>query len=201
MSDTVIQLAEKSVAAVSCNGARVHTLQMKSSGVGFVTGHEFTRAANTARSAGALAPEAHFSPLLRRSAGVAVVVLALALLGWGQYVPLGSTGAAQGQLARQAPVGEGPMSDLAWNAKRLRALNADRQKSMVSDAERLLKLARQLDAEVASNPGGELTPSELHKVAEIEKLAHSVKSKMVLSFSSGPQVRGSAMPDFGVNGP
>jgi hypothetical protein len=51
--------------------------------------------------------------------------------------------------------------------QQLRALNDARQKSMVADAARLLKLA-----------GGTLTPAELRKVAEIEKLAHNVKEKM-----------------------
>jgi hypothetical protein len=127
--------------------------------------------------------------------GVALVVIAGALLGWSQFAPsVGGAGTMSGQSTRQAPFGDGPSGDAAWQAKRLRALNADRQKSMASDADKLLKLARQLDAEVASNPGDELTPSELHKVAEIEKLAHSVKSKMALSFTSGPQLQGPKLP-------
>jgi len=126
--------------------------------------------------------------------GVVLVVIAGALLGSAQFGPSGGTGATSGQLTRQTPFGEGPVGDAAWQAKRLRALNADRQKSMISDAEKLLKLARQLDAEVATNPGDELTPSELHKVAEIEKLARSVKSKMSMSYASGPQLRGTRMP-------
>jgi hypothetical protein len=73
-------------------------------------------------------------------------------------------------------------------------MNADRQKSMVSDADKLVKLARQLDAEIASNPTDELTTEELRKVAEIEKLAHNVKSKMAQSFGLGPQVRPSLVP-------
>jgi hypothetical protein len=68
-------------------------------------------------------------------------------------------------------------------------MNADRQKSMVSDADKLVKLARQLDAEIASNPTDELTPEELRKVAEIEKLAHNVKAKMAQSFGGGPEIR------------
>lgn len=68
-------------------------------------------------------------------------------------------------------------------------MNADRQKSMVSDTDKLVKLARQLDAEIASNPTDELTPEELRKVAEIEKLAHNVKAKMAQSFGGGPEVR------------
>ena len=71
---------------------------------------------------------------------------------------------------------------------------SNRHKSMVSDADKLLKLARQLDAEIASNPSDELTPQELHKVAEIEKLAHNVKAKMAQSFGGGPQLHPSPIP-------
>jgi hypothetical protein len=65
--------------------------------------------------------------------------------------------------------------------KRLRALNAERQKSMVSDANKLLKLAGELNAEVASANSESLTRAQLHKLGEIEKLAHGVKEKMSTS--------------------
>ncbi|MGA9585322.1 MAG: hypothetical protein WBQ95_08350 [Terracidiphilus sp.] len=80
-------------------------------------------------------------------------------------------------------------TDPVFAEKRLRALNASRQKSLVSDADKLLKLARQLDEEIASNSTDDLTPEELHKVTEIEKLAHNVKEKMAQSFGGGPEVR------------
>lgn len=73
--------------------------------------------------------------------------------------------------------------DPVFAAKRLRALNADRQKTMVSAADRLLSLAKQLDQEIASNPTGQLTPEEMHQAAEIEKLAKVVKEKMTQSFA------------------
>jgi hypothetical protein len=125
--------------------------------------------------------------------GVAVAVLATALLGRAQYTPSGGGAGAplSAQSSRQqGPLADGLAPDLAWDAKRLRALNADRQKSMISDAEKLVKLARQLDAEVASNPRDELTPSELHKLAEIEKLARNIKSKMAMSFTGSPEFHG-----------
>src|ERR1039458_9950239 len=70
---------------------------------------------------------------------------------------------------RQYPVEE---------AKRLRALNALRQKSLVEDTNKLLKLAAELNAEVASEHPDELTPEQLRKLAEIEKLARGVREKM-----------------------
>ncbi|MGD0860895.1 MAG: hypothetical protein ABR912_16495 [Terracidiphilus sp.] len=63
-------------------------------------------------------------------------------------------------------------------AKRLRALNALRQKSLVEDTNKLLRLAAELNAEVSSAHPDALTTEQLHKLAEIEKLAHSVKDKM-----------------------
>jgi hypothetical protein len=57
-------------------------------------------------------------------------------------------------------------------------LNAARQKSLISDSEKLLKLARQLNEEVAAAKGGPLTQEQLRKVARIEKLAHNVKEEM-----------------------
>lgn len=70
--------------------------------------------------------------------------------------------------------------------KLLRALNADRQKSLVSDANKLLRLANELNAEIGRTNPEELTPSQLHKLAEIEKLAHNVKDKMSASVRGTP---------------
>jgi hypothetical protein len=72
------------------------------------------------------------------------------------------------------------------NERLLRTLNADRQKSLVSDANKLLRLANELNAEVGRTSPEEFTPSQLHKLAEIEKLAHSVKDKMSTSVRGTP---------------
>ncbi|MGA2167001.1 MAG: hypothetical protein ABSG62_02240 [Terracidiphilus sp.] len=70
--------------------------------------------------------------------------------------------------------------------KRLRALNAERQKSMVSDTNKLLKLASELNAEISGENPDSLTPAQLSKLAEIEKLAHRVKDKMSTSVRGVP---------------
>jgi DNA-binding transcriptional regulator YdaS (Cro superfamily) len=70
--------------------------------------------------------------------------------------------------------------------KRVRMINAERQKTMVSETNKLVKLAAELNAEIARSNSGELSPAQLRKVAEIEKLAHSVRDKMVMSVR-GPQ--------------
>ena len=62
--------------------------------------------------------------------------------------------------------------------KLLGLLNAERQKSMVSDAAKLLRLAQELNAELTRGDST-LSPSQqARKAAEIEKLAHNVREKM-----------------------
>lgn len=121
---------------------------------------------------------------------------------WGSGVAAfvllaGPAGLAPGQYTPnpriQAPTrpgfGDGPNLDPLSESKRMKALNADRHKSMVSDIEKLVKLARQLDAEIASNPTDSLTPQEVQKLVAIEKLAHNVKTKMAQSFGGGPELK------------
>ena len=94
-----------------------------------------------------------------------------------------------GQVTPRArnPFGQSPADgDPMYAERRLNALNSDRHKSMVSDTERLLRLARELEAEIAANTTGGLTPREMKDVAEIEKLARNVKEKMSRSFADGP---------------
>jgi len=129
---------------------------------------------------------------LRNAAKViTALVLTGALLGWAQF---GSRGT--GQITRQGGSDDtyAANANATWDAKRMKALNADRHKSMVSDTEKLVKLARELDAEVASNPTEELTPQEMHQVATIEKLAHNVKTKMAQSFGGGPELKPPVFP-------
>jgi hypothetical protein len=56
--------------------------------------------------------------------------------------------------------------------------NADRQKHLMSDTERLVALADELKQEAASSGTETMTPEMQRKIAEIEKLARSVKDKM-----------------------
>lgn len=68
-----------------------------------------------------------------------------------------------------------------------RALNADRQKKLVADTIKLLNLATALNAELSSANAASLTPDQLRRVAEMEKLAHSVREKMGTAWSEPPQ--------------
>jgi hypothetical protein len=61
--------------------------------------------------------------------------------------------------------------------RRIRALNIERQKQMVSDATKLLKLAKELNDELANTGTGTFSAEQLRKIGEIEKLARSVRER------------------------
>lgn len=65
-----------------------------------------------------------------------------------------------------------------FQERRIRQLNVERQKEMVSDTNDLLKLTAQLNAEVAKNHSSDLTPDQERMLARIEKLAKSIREKM-----------------------
>jgi hypothetical protein len=71
-------------------------------------------------------------------------------------------------------------------ARRARALNDMRQKEIVSDTNKLLKLASELDAEIHKANPDALTPDQLHKLATIAKLAHNVKEHMSIPLGGMP---------------
>lgn len=56
--------------------------------------------------------------------------------------------------------------------------NADRQKQLVADTQRLLSLANELKADVDKSTKDTLSLDVIRKADEIEKLAHTVKEKM-----------------------
>jgi hypothetical protein len=124
------------------------------------------------------------------------LALVLALPGGAQN----SSSIPQGPF--QQPIGQrvgGSLEDVGdgdpvEQEKRLRALNAERQKFMVSDTGKLLKLASELNAEISRANPDSLTPAQLRKVAEIEKLAHSVKEKMSTSVRGMPSPWGPISP-------
>lgn len=82
-----------------------------------------------------------------------------------------------------APVGSRddydiPSSDPIEEQRRLRALNAQRQKRVASDANKILRLTRELNTEIAGAQSESLTPSQFRKLAQIEKLARDLKANM-----------------------
>jgi len=74
----------------------------------------------------------------------------------------------------------------------LKALNADRQKKLVADTEKLLKLTDELNTELSTSNTGVLTPDQKHKVSDIEKLARSVRTKMSTSVRGNQDLMGTA---------
>jgi hypothetical protein len=72
--------------------------------------------------------------------------------------------------------------------KRMRLLNAERQKQIISETEKLLKLAQELNDEVAASDSSSMNDEQLRKVAEIGKLAKSVKEKMSYSVGGYPRL-------------
>jgi len=100
--------------------------------------------------------------------------------------PAGQEPAPPRPFTRQQIPFDGPIErDPAFAARQLRALNVDRQKALVTDTDRLLKLARELNTEMETGNPGALTQVELRKLAEIEKLARNVKQRMSISFVGG----------------
>jgi hypothetical protein len=78
--------------------------------------------------------------------------------------------------------------DSAMTERRLRALNSERQKQMVADTNKLLKLAKELNEEVASANEESFTPEQLRKIAEIEKLARNVRERMTTAVGQTPSL-------------
>ena len=76
--------------------------------------------------------------------------------------------------------------DSIYQERRLRQLSVAQHKAMVSDTDKLVKLVNELNAEINRTYPAALTPEQNRKVAEIEKLAHSVKDKMRTSLQGTP---------------
>jgi hypothetical protein len=100
-----------------------------------------------------------------------------------------------GSQRNQSPFGNSPFDDdTAMVHRQMNALNAERQKVLVSDTAKLLKLAQELNTEVASSQANSLSPDQMRKIANIEKLARSVKQKMSESVINGPALHDPILP-------
>lgn len=84
--------------------------------------------------------------------------------------------------------GPAPAHALTIEDKQYLSYIASRLKSMASDSDKLQLLAKELNAKIEKSGTGSLSREDLRRVAEIEKLAHSVKWKMQLAAeaASGP---------------
>jgi len=116
------------------------------------------------------------------------MVLGNPLAGQSPFMQFPSTN--NGRLGQNYPDSSAPLSQdpNSPDQKRIRMLNDQRQKSLISDTEKLLKLAKELNDQVAQNDSARMSDAELRKVAEIGKLARSVKDKMSFSMGAYPSV-------------
>jgi hypothetical protein len=72
----------------------------------------------------------------------------------------------------------------AEQQKRQRDINAARQKTIVSDTEKLLKLAAALKAETESPDSAQNLPQQMSQWGQIERLARGIKERMSYAASS-----------------
>jgi hypothetical protein len=140
------------------------------------------------REARGLSQERKPAGLFRRPSRGAVFLLAILVLGSLSAEPAGQQ-PVPNPMNRQS---RNPFDGFGGNdpllaARQMRALNADRQKSLVSDTDKLLKLAQELNSEIETSNPNMLTQVQLRKIADIERLARNVKQKMSISFVGGPQ--------------
>jgi hypothetical protein len=78
--------------------------------------------------------------------------------------------------------------------KRLHQMNVAKYKTIVSNADKLVKLVAELNADIGDTRPASLTPEQLRKVAMIEKLARSVKDDMRTPIESAPSPITPAQP-------
>jgi hypothetical protein len=82
----------------------------------------------------------------------------------------------------------------AIHQRRLRQAEIERQKSLVVDTTKLLRLAAELNAEVSTTNPDILTAAQRRTVMEIEKLAHNIKVKMSYAEYGPPAFDGPGAP-------
>lgn len=119
----------------------------------------------------------HISIAARWALGLAQLLALSAGAQNAPSAPQQSSPGRLGQLSANSTV-EYEQPDPIGEQHRQRLLNADRQKALVADADKLLKLASRFNAEIGAANPETLTPAQLRTLGEIQKLAHSVKTRM-----------------------
>lgn len=71
-----------------------------------------------------------------------------------------------------------PQTPQQMEEQQARARNAERQKELVSDTQKLVTLANELQSDVDKSTKDTLSLDVIRKAEEIEKLAHNVRDKM-----------------------
>jgi hypothetical protein len=102
----------------------------------------------------------------------------------------GYPGSQSGHIGQKQQQDSDSGLDVRIETKRIATLNLLRQKSMVSDAQRILRLAQELNDDANASTSA-LTPAERQrKAAEIEHLAKEVKEKMTYVVGVPAEERG-----------
>ena len=137
-----------------------------------------------------------FQPSPGTARGAMLVAFFLILSLGGAQSHIGGLPQPIGQSVGDSPLGglNNGSPDDPDQARRVRMLNAERQKSLVADTVKLLKLANELNLEMAKEDGSAPTQAELREVADIEKLARNVKEKMKITVIGGPIYRNPSLP-------
>jgi len=99
-----------------------------------------------------------------------------------------STGAQQRttQPGRRGPLtgADDELPDIArmeMERKQMKMMNEERQKHLVSDTDKLLKLASELRTDVNKTSASGMSSDAARKANEIEKLAKGIRSKMTIA--------------------
>jgi hypothetical protein len=129
------------------------------------------------------------SPGSRRALALAMF-LVLPVAAQSPGMGPGYQGPPDGHIGRQQQQDADSGLDVRIEAKRIAALNRIRQKSMVSDAERILHLAQELNDDANASTSAMSPAERLRKTAEIEHLAKGVKEKMTYAVGAPPEERG-----------
>jgi hypothetical protein len=68
--------------------------------------------------------------------------------------------------------------DDSAEVRQAKLLRVQRQKQLISDSDKLLKLATDLKQQIDNTPAEKLSADSVKKAAEIEKLAHSLRQRL-----------------------
>ena len=119
------------------------------------------------------------------------LLLGLPVIGQSPYPQFPP--ASNGRFGHNDPDTSVPFgNEAALDDRRLRQLNLERQKEIVSDTARLLQLARELNQEITDD--SPITDAQMRKVAEVAKLARNVKERMTFTVGGSPGFKSPSNP-------
>lgn len=122
---------------------------------------------------------AHVIPAAILGLGVLVLMCGPAVRSqFGAGNPFGKSEKTQHDFPHESVSNQAGANQVITEQQRV-ALNVQRQKQLVADSDRLLKLAQELNDEVGASGSRSLTAEQVEKLSQIEKLARSVRDGML----------------------